>query len=332
MKKIITLVIVLSAFIGSAQRTMFGSQNNYIGPDVPTLSTTTAATSISMISATSGGIVTTEGGSAVTARGTVWSVNPSPTIALTTKTIDGSGIGSFTSSITGLTQGTAYYVRAYATSEIGTGYGPEIIFMTTSTNVIIGTQTWSINNSDVTTYRDGTPIPQVTNMATFSNSTTGAWCYYNNDPTNGPIYGKIYNWYAIAGIYDAASLADPSLRKQFAPDGYHVPSSTEYSTLFTFLSNNGGKMKESGTAHWVTPNTGATNSSGFTALPTGQLSFDGSSFQFIGQYGYYWSSTPAAPQGGGPTAKGMRLDYNNTNILLSDFYIRTGLYVRCIKD
>ena len=70
-------------------------------------------------------------------------------------------------------------------------------------------------------YRDGTPIPQVTDPTAWANLTTGAWCYYNNDPANGAIYGKLYNWYAVAGIHDAASLNNPSLRKQFAPQGWH---------------------------------------------------------------------------------------------------------------
>jgi uncharacterized protein (TIGR02145 family) len=203
----------------------------------------------------------------------------------------------------------------------------------TASNVVIGTQTWNIKNLDVVTYRDGTPIPQVTNpnSSNWGSLTTGAWCYYNNDPANGAIYGKIYNWYAIAGIYDAASLANPSLRKQFAPTGYHVPTKSEYNTLLTFLSNDGGAMKESGTTNWATPNTNATNSSGFTALPTGELQYDGSSFYWLGNYGYLWSSTLGAPQGN-PTAWCIRLDYNNTTISLGEYYTSTGLYVRCIKD
>jgi uncharacterized protein (TIGR02145 family) len=164
-------------------------------------------------------------------------------------------------------------------------------------NVTIGTQIWSSTNLDVTTYRDGTPIPQVTDPTQWANLTTGAWCYYNNDPANGAIYGKLYNWYAVAGIYDAASLANPSLRKQFAPTGWHVPSDAELSTLINYLDpvdgvNNpniaGGKMKEAGTTHWTSPNTGATNESGFTGLPGGlRDSFTGA-FQAIGTIGEWY--------------------------------------------
>lgn len=139
-------------------------------------------------------------------------------------------------------------------------------------DVTIGTQIWTSCNAAVSKYSDGTDIPEVTDPTTWENLTTGAWCYYNNDSANNAVYGKLYNWYAVAGIYDAASLANPSLRKQFAPLGYHVPTDAEYSTLFTFLggiSVAGGMMKEVGTTHWNSPNTGATNSSGFTALPGG---------------------------------------------------------------
>jgi hypothetical protein len=103
-------------------------------------------------------------------------------------------------------------------------------------NVTIGTQVWSSTNLDVTTYRDGTPIPQVTNYLQWTNLTTGAWRYYNDDPANGSIYGKLYNWYAVAGIHDTASLNDPSLRKQLAPQGWHIPTDEEWTILTDFLA------------------------------------------------------------------------------------------------
>jgi uncharacterized protein (TIGR02145 family) len=168
-------------------------------------------------------------------------------------------------------------------------------------NITIGTQIWSSTNLDVTTYRDGTPIPQVTDPTEWASLTTGAWCYYNNDPANGAIYGKLYNWYAVAGIHDTASLNDPSLRKQFAPQGWHIPSDAELSTLINYLDpidgvNNpniaGGKMKEAGTAHWASPNTGASNESEFTGLPGGlRDSFTGA-FQAIGTIGEWYVYQP----------------------------------------
>ena len=95
-----------------------------------------------------------------------------------------------------------------------------------------GTQDWAIENAEVVTYRDGTPIPQVTDLSVWSNLTTGAWCYYNNDPTKG----KLYNWYAVAGIHDN----DPNTpNKVFAPEGWNVPTETQFLTLENYLISNG---------------------------------------------------------------------------------------------
>ena len=81
----------------------------------------------------------------------------------------------------------------------------------------------------------GSPIPQVTSNAVWIDATTGAWAYYDNDPTKG----KLYNWYAVMGIHDAASLTDATLRKEFAPEGWHVPSDAEWTTLENYLIANG---------------------------------------------------------------------------------------------
>ena len=158
-------------------------------------------------------------------------------------------------------------------------------------HVTICSQVWATKNLEVTTYSDGTPIPQVTDPTAWVNLTTGAWCYYNNDPANGVVYGKLYNWYAVAGIYDAASLANPALRKKLAPSSWHLPTDAEWTTLTTCLDGEsfaGGKMKETGTAHWLSPNQGATNESGFTGLPGGYRD-PGGSFPSIGYFGFWWS-------------------------------------------
>ena len=203
-------------------------------------------------------------------------------------------------------------------------------------NVTIGTQIWSSTNMDVITYRDGTPIPQVTDPTAWLNLTTGAWCYYNNDPANGAIYGKLYNWYAVAGIHDAASLNDASLRKQFAPIGWHVPSDTEWSTLINYLDPNanggdtnpnvaGGKMKEAGITHWISPNTDATNSSGFTGLPGG---FSGTSTNFIGERGRWWTLT----DDGASTAWYRFLSYNFGTAFRNHQNKYACFSVRCLRD
>jgi uncharacterized protein (TIGR02145 family) len=196
-------------------------------------------------------------------------------------------------------------------------------------SVAIGTQSWSNTNLDVATYRDGTPIPQVTDPTQWANLTTGAWCYYNNDPANGAVYGKLYNWYAVAGIYDAASLNDPSLRKQFAPTGWHVPSDAEWTTLTTFLGGEsvaGGKMKETGTTHW-NPNIAATNESGFTGLPGGVRNSFGS-FEGIFANGTWWSFS----ENDATNAWYRSLDRNYGNVGRSYSNKIPGFSVRCLRD
>ena len=163
----------------------------------------------------------------------------------------------------------------------------QILASPTITN---GAQIWSNTNLDVATYRDGTPIPQVTLPSALTSLTTGAWCYYNNDPANGAIYGKLYNWYALAGIHDN----DPNTpNKIFAPVGWHAPTNTEWTSFITFLGGEqvaGGKMKATGTTFWQRPNSDASNSSGFGGLPGGIVNDLRSSWE-LGQTGYWWSAT-----------------------------------------
>ena len=185
--------------------------------------------------------------------------------------------------------------------------------------VTIGTQIWMTKNLDVTTYRDGTPIPQVTDPTAWANLTTGAWCYYNNGPVNGPIYGKLYNWY---GVNDPRGLA---------PLGYHVPTDSEHSTLTTFLGGGnlaGGKMKEIGNSHWKNPNS-ANNESGFTALPGGYRYYSiDVSFSSILGYGLWWTTTESSST----HAWYSYLYYLDENSYRSASNKKIGLSVRCIKD
>ena len=286
-------------------------------------------------SATSGGAITSIGLGGITATGLVWSTLANPTIDLTTKTFDGIGSHEFTINITGLTPETTYYVRAYATNSYGTAYGNEVIFTTLPTpvtlaEVTIGTQTWTGKNLDAATYSDGTVIPQVTDPTQWANLTTGAWCYYNNDSANGAVYGKLYNWYAVAGIHNEASKTDASQRKKLAPTGYHVPSDAEWTTLTDYLGGAGvagGKMKESGTTHWNSPNGDASNSSGFTGLPGGYRYNDGS-FYDIGLYGYWWSSS--VYNTADAWDRGLNYDDGIANRSLNDK--TNGWSVRCLRD
>ena len=199
---------------------------------------------------------------------------------------------------------------------------------TTFPNVTIGTQIWSSTNLDVTTYRDGTPIPQVTDPTAWINLTTGAWCYYNNDPANGAIYGKLYNWYAVVGIHDN----DPNTpNKILAPTGWHVPSNTEWTTLAAFLGGEsiaGGKMKSIGTTLWQSPNIGATNESGFTGLPGGYRGLNFGQFGGISSIGGWWGTTDNSTQ----FAWSYNLIHNFSFSSRDNYYKFGGYSVRFVKD
>lgn len=318
MKKInlyATLVVVLF---------LVGCSKNEDTPlNIPTVSTN-VITAITSISAASGGTITSDGGTAITAKGVCWSTNTNPTIALSTKTIDGSGKESFSSNLLGLTPNTTYHVRSYATNSVGTAYGSDIVFTTDVTDVdgnsyskvVIGNQTWMQKNLNVSKYRNGDPIPQVTDPTAWIGLTTGAWCYYNNDPANGSTYGKLYNWYAVNDY------------RGLAPSGYHVPSNDEWTTLTTFLGGDqvaGGAMKA--TTLWHSTNVAATNSSGFTGIPGGYRKENGTFF-VIGYGTYWWSSSEYNL----PFASYLTLNYTSGGSFSSNGYEYLGLSVRCVRD
>lgn len=315
MKNFFYILVTTSIFfLNSCQKDKDSSSK-----DLPII-LTISIDSIDTSTALGGGNVTSDGGKSIIARGIVWSKSANPSIALTTKTNDGTGTGTFVSNITGLTGMTTYYVRAYATNSAGTGYGNEFSFVTLMpTSVLICNQTWSTKNLNVATYRDGTPIPQVTNHTEWANLTTGAWCWYNNDSaTYAATYGKLYNWYAV---HDSRGLA---------PIGWHIPTDAELSTLSTCLggdSQAGGAIKEKGTTHWSTPNTQATNSSGFTGLPSGHRDNNGT-FGNLNDYGSFWSSTDYDKG----TAWFRYLSFDNNIFTRLKYNKIYGLSVRCVRD
>lgn len=211
----------------------------------------------------------------------------------------------------------------------GTGASSWLPCNTTSLNpclqcslpdINIGTQTWAACNLDVTTYQNGDPIPQVQDPIAWAALTTGAWCYYDNDVDNGCTYGKLYNWYAVN---------DP---RGLAPAGYHVPTDSDFTTLYAYLGGEaaaGGALKEAGLAHWVTPNTDATNSSGFTALPGGVRNVPSGTFNLIYTYGLWWSATD-----NGVGAYSLQLLYNDGGVVGwgTPYFKTDGHSVRLIKD
>ena len=263
-------------------------------------------------------------GYTVTARGVCWSTNPEPTIA-DNKTVEGSGTGSFTGSLTGLNPETTYYVRAYATNFAGTGYsGTKVITTVIVTDIDgnlyqtikIGDQWWMAENLEVTHYRNGDPIPHVADFGIWYTLSTGAFCNYDNDEDNVPVYGRLYNWHAVDD------------ERNIAPEGWHVPSDGEWQTLIDYLGGDaiaGGKMKEEGTAHWYAPNTGATNESGFTALPGGCRAV---SFLDMSYYCYFWSSTEHDIN-----QAWIQQLVSSSSVIYNSYYDKYfGLSVRCVRD
>ena len=308
---------------------------------LPTL-TTTAASSITALTATSGGNISNDGGGTITARGVVWSTSQNPTIALSTKTSDGTGAGIFFSSLAGLSPNSTYYARAYATNSAGTAYGNQISFTTATssnpvdvdgnvyTTVTIGSQVWMKENLKTSKYRNGDPIPTNLTVAAWTATTTGAYAIYNNDAANNTTHGKLYNWYAVV---DSRNLC---------PIGWHVPSDGEWKTLEISLGmsttdadltggrgtaqNVGGKLKSTSNL-WNTPNTGATNFSGFSGLPGGTRYSDGI-YYGIGLGGYWWSSAEYSST----NAWNRNLNYTNGYSARYDDLKYYGFSVRCLRD
>ena len=194
--------------------------------------------------------------------------------------------------------------------------------------VTIGAQVWMAENLKVTHYRNGDSIPIVTDSATWVGLTTGAYCEYNNDVDNAATYGRLYNWYAAVD------------GRNIAPIGWHVPTDAEWKQLEITLgmsqaqadatgwrgTTEGGKLKEAGTTHWLSPNTGATNESGFTALPGGYRSHNGP-YNSMSYNAGYWSSTELYSY---PLLRG--LDYGGSYIGRDPYPKVGGFSVRCVKD
>lgn len=185
--------------------------------------------------------------------------------------------------------------------------------------ITIGSQVWMDRNLRVTHYNNGVKIPKVTNGAIWITLTSGAYNWQNNDSvSNAETYGALYNWYTT----NSGNLC---------PAGWHVPSDNDWTVLTTFLGGldiSGGKLKETGTTHWVTPNTGATNDVGFTALPGGSFGGSDGVFHDFGKFGYWWSATKTSDD----WAYVRRLGFMETSVTRSTYLTRGGFSVRCIKD
>jgi uncharacterized protein (TIGR02145 family) len=201
--------------------------------------------------------------------------------------------------------------------------------------VTIGTQVWMKENLKATKYNDGTAIQNIKVDSTWASLTTGAYCDYLNTPTYSATYGRLYNWYVIDN--NAATKASSNGGKKVCPAGWHVPTDKEWAALKTYLGGDslaGGKLKETGSAHWVDPNWGATNESGFTALPGGGRYYYGA-FSRLWDYGCWWSTTEFFLT---PNEKNAELAFFS-NITYADVKMNrenglknNGFSVRCLKN
>ncbi len=312
---------------------------------VPTVSTAPISI-ITAVSAFGGGDVISDGGATIIERGVCWSISENPTTE-NSKGLALAGTGSYTCNLANLDPNTLYYVRAFARNSAGTGYGTQEYFTTSAElspisfpdltygtvsdvddnnyrTIQIGSQVWMAENLKTTKYNDNTSISIVIDDNEWYTLTTPAYCWYKNDASNyKAIYGALYNWY----VGDAASNGG----KNVCPVGWRIPSNAEWTTLTAYLGGTivaGGKMKEVGTSHWWTPNEGATNETGFTAIPGGGRIKDGDfygHFGHIGEIGFWWSKET--------DVKDRMMRYNDGEVdLFSAFPKQCGFSIRCVKN
>ena len=199
------------------------------------------------------------------------------------------------------------------------------------TTVTIGNQVWLGENMKTTHYNDGSAIPLVSNNNDWGTLSTPAYCWYDNDEaSHKATYGALYNWYVVE-------------TGKLCPDGWHVPTDSEWKQLEMYLgmsqsdadkqgfyrgTDEGGKLKETGTIHWDSPNEGATNESGFTALPGGNRTYNGVVFESLGSGAHFWCAT----EYDGNLAWRRYIFYADGDIWRDIQYKRYGFSVRCIKD
>ena len=301
---------------------------------------TTPVTSRTQNSATCGGFISTEGGSAIIVRGVCWSTNVIPVLA-EGKTEDGAGTGGFTSNLTGLIPNTTYYARAYAINSADTSYGNVIIVRTYKTTITdidhntyntitIGSQVWMAENLKTTRFNDGTEIAIGKKNEEWRILDTPAYCWYNNDEPKyiNTYNGALYNWHTVN-------------TGKICPSGWHVPSDSEWHTLIKNLDPGfnynpvksteslqaGGKLKESGTSNWINPNSDATNETGFSGLPGGGRNYLGI-FDDMGRNGYWWSSTDSTTN----LAWFRYLNYDDIHVNRLTLDKKSGVSIRCIED
>jgi uncharacterized protein (TIGR02145 family) len=353
---------------GAIQRFEYSNQRGYsvrclhdmtAGATPPTV-TTAEITEITATSAISGGNVTDDGGAPVTARGVVWCTTPNPTLEDNEGfTEDGEGDGAFISIMTDLDSETVFYLKAFAVNHAGVSYGQELTFTTyqdgipcpgspTVTDVdgnvynttLIGDQCWITENLKTTKYRNNVPIENAVTNASWVGNTDGAYCWMDNDPNWKNIYGGLYNFYAVKN------------ENQLCPDGWHVPSRYEWSTMINYVggtgSPTGNKLKscrqnnsplggdcdtdehprwDAHELHF------GTDEYGLSITPAKNRNYYGNFGNVLGKRSITWTSSGWIPneshQGWGLQRS---LFFDDGNIGTTGWGQRSGLTVRCIKN
>jgi uncharacterized protein (TIGR02145 family) len=351
-----TLIFGLLSFVSSAQTTImniYQNNGNVIQVPLNTIDSITYTISnpgvlatlitlpignITATSAVSGGTISNSGGTTITHRGICWNNTPNPTTA-DSMIENGAGTGSFTINLSWLSPNTTYYVRAFAINSAGTAYGNELSFTTSTSNTIISSnpgagvtfngytytsivlgngQEWMSENLKTTVYANGDPIPNVTDSLQWLTTTSGAWAYYNDNSSFNSQYGKLYNWYTVVDS------------RNVCPNGWHVPTDLEWTILTDYLGGlivSGGKMKNTGTQYWQSPNLAATNNIGFSALPGGYRSMFNSFFE-IGNFAYFWSTSVF----NSTNAWTRYLSFNSASTFKDGNSKSDGFSVRCLKN
>ncbi len=327
----------LRAYATNSVGTAYGVAISFTTLGQPPAPTNSPATNITPTGATLNGSVNANYLSAVVTFEYGITTNYGSSVTATQSPVTGSTNTNISIFIIGLAEGTTYHYRIKAVNSLGTTYGSDLAFTTvpsstvtdidgnTYNTVTIGTQVWMKENLKTTKYRNGDLIGTTTPATLDTRYDDPSQCYqwaYAGDESKVATYGRLYTWYAVAET------------RNICPKGWHVPSDGEWQILFTYLGGYdpegaGSKLKEAGLTHWLSPNEGATNESGFTALPCGTRDVYGT-FSGIGRYCYWWSSTQSSSDG--TVAIGHWLDNINASIDNAAYTKQNGWSVRCLKD
>jgi uncharacterized protein (TIGR02145 family) len=288
---------------------------------------------ISKQSAVSECLITSDGGSPVTIRGFCWDTLPDPDTNNHSIRC-GVGTGNFSYTLTNLIPNTTYYIKAFAVNDRGIAFSYQRVFCTLPDKVYeevtdiegniyktirIGDQNWLAENLRTSTLNDSSPIRLIANSGDWRSEldTTPAYCWFNYDEKTFKFpYGGLYNWHTV-NTY------------KLCPTGWHIPNDADWDELANSLGGAdvaGGKLKESGISHWLLPNTGATNESGFSGLPV-SLAEPGSAFFPLGSYGAWWSATDGSIRLG--SVRSTSRDSSNLEKWFSSKY--KELSVRCVQ-